>query len=395
MGPASAPLDLSAVELGEAVQRVLRLPAVADKTFLVTIGDRTVTGLVARDQMVGPWQVPVADAAVTASSFDVTTGEAMAMGERTPVALLDAAASARLAVAEAITNLASAPIARLGDVKLSANWMAAAGHPGEDARLYDAVQAVGEELCPALGIAIPVGKDSMSMRRCGRRPARRRAVTAPCRWSSPPSRRSPDVRRTLTPQLRTDMGETELLLVDLGRGRNRLGGSALAQVYGQLGDRPPDLDEPGLLRAFFAADPEAQRRRAAARLPRPLRRRPAGHAPGDGLRRRDRPGGGAAAAGRRSTGGALRRGAGRRDPGPRRGRRAGRLRPRGRGALRRASTGWDGRRRATASPCGRARPSCWRLPAPSCAAIWSETTHAHAGAARRSRLRPRGAGEPL
>ena len=250
-GPASAPFDLGRVDLAEAVRRVLRLPSVADKTFLVTIGDRTVTGLVARDQMVGPWQVPVADAAVTATSYDVTTGEAMAMGERTPVALLDAAASARLAVAEAITNLASAPVARLGNVKLSANWMAAGGHPGEDARLYEAVRAVGEELCPALGIAIPVGKDSMSMKTVWEENGERRAVTAPLSLIVTAFAPVTDVRRALTPELRRDQGETELLLVDLGRGQHRLGGSALAQVYGRLGTTPPDLDDPALLRAFF------------------------------------------------------------------------------------------------------------------------------------------------
>jgi phosphoribosylformylglycinamidine synthase len=250
--PASAPFDLSRVDLGEAVRRVLRLPAVADKTFLVTIGDRSVTGLVARDQMVGPWQVPVADAAVTATSYDVTTGEAMAMGERTPVALLDAAASARLAVAEALTNIASAPIARLGNVKLSANWMCAAGHPGEDARLYEAVRAVGEELCPALGVAIPVGKDSMSMKTVWEEGGARRAVTAPLSLIVTAFAPVTDVRRVLTPELRRDAGDTELLLVDLGRGQHRLGGSALAQVYGRLGTHPPDLDDPALLRAFFS-----------------------------------------------------------------------------------------------------------------------------------------------
>jgi len=253
VAPPSVPLRTAGILLGEALRRVLRLPTVADKTFLVTIGDRTVGGLVARDQMVGPWQVPVADAAVTASSFDAVTGEAMAMGERPPVALLDAAASARLAVAEAITNIASAPIARLGDVKLSANWMAAAGYPGEDARLYQAVRAVGEELCPALGLAIPVGKDSMSMQTVWEEPGRRRAVIAPLSLVVTAFAPVTDLRRALTPELRADAGTTELLLVDLGRGRNRLGGSALAQVYGGLGTEPPDLDDPALLRAFFAA----------------------------------------------------------------------------------------------------------------------------------------------
>jgi phosphoribosylformylglycinamidine synthase len=183
-----APFSTEAIHLAEAVRRVLRLPAVADKTFLIAIGDRTVGGLTARDQMVGPWQVPVADAAVTTTSFDVTTGEAMAMGERAPVALLDAAASARLAIAEAITNIASAPIAKLSDVKLSANWMAAAGRPGEDARLFDAVRAAGVELAPALGVAIPVGKDSLSMHTTWEERGETRSVTAHFRWSSPRSR---------------------------------------------------------------------------------------------------------------------------------------------------------------------------------------------------------------
>ncbi len=241
------------IDLREAIARVLRLPAVADKTFLITIGDRTVTGLIARDQMVGPWQVPVADAAVTATSYDTFTGEAMAMGERTPVALLDAAASVRLAVGEAITNIASAPIGDLGKIKLSANWMAPAGHPGEDARLYDAVRTAGEELAPALGIAIPVGKDSMSMSTVWREGKKGKRVTAPLSLIVSAFAPATDIRRALTPQLRTDVGETELLLVDLGAGKNRLGGSALAQVFGQLGDVPPDLDEPSLLKGFFAA----------------------------------------------------------------------------------------------------------------------------------------------
>jgi phosphoribosylformylglycinamidine synthase len=249
------PFATGAIHLAEAVRRVLRLPAVADKSFLITIGDRTVGGLVARDQMVGPWQVPVADAAVTTTSFDVTTGEAMAMGERAPVALLDAAASARLAIGEAITNIACAPIARLGDVKLSANWMAAAGCPGEDARLYDAVRTAGVELCPALGIAIPVGKDSLSMQTTWSERGAIRSVTAPLSLVVTAVAPVRDVRRVLTPELWADGddGAGELLLVDLGRGKNRLGGSALAQVYGQLGETPPDLDDPALLAGLFAA----------------------------------------------------------------------------------------------------------------------------------------------
>ena len=245
--------DLSGIELGEAARRVLQLPTVADKTFLITIGDRSVTGLVARDQMVGPWQVPVADVAVTATSFDGYTGEAMAMGERTPLALLNAAASARMAVGEAITNIAAAPIERLSDIKLSANWMAPAGHPGEDARLYDAVRAVGSELCPALGIAIPVGKDSMSMRTVWDEGGAKKSVTAPLSLIVSAFAKASDVRRVLTPELRRDLPDTELLLVDLGLGRNRLGGSALLQVFSRIGGSAPDLDQPATLSGFFAA----------------------------------------------------------------------------------------------------------------------------------------------
>jgi phosphoribosylformylglycinamidine synthase len=245
--------DAAAIDVRAALERVLRLPAVADKTFLITIGDRTVTGLVVRDQMVGPWQVPVADCAVTCTSYDATTGEAMAMGERSPVAVLDAPASARLAVAEVITNLAAAPIAALGDIKLSANWMAAAGHPGEDARLYAAVRAVGAELCPALGLAIPVGKDSMSMRTVWREGGEQKAVVAPLSLIVSGFAPVTDVRKSLTAELRTDRGACVLVLVDLGRGRTRLGASALCQVYGTIGEAPPDLDDPALLRGFFAA----------------------------------------------------------------------------------------------------------------------------------------------
>jgi phosphoribosylformylglycinamidine synthase len=240
------------VELREAALRVLSFPAVADKTFLVTIGDRSVGGLTARDQMVGPWQVPVADVAVTSSGYRGCTGEAMAMGERTPLAVLDGPASGRMAVAEAITNIAAAAIPSLGHVRLSANWMAACGEPGEDAALFDTVHAVGEQLCPALGIAIPVGKDSLSMRTRWEAPEGEQAVIAPLSLIVSAFAPVEDVRRTLTPQLRLDCGETLLMLVDLGAGRNRLGGSALAQVYGQIGSEPPDLDEPSRLAAFFA-----------------------------------------------------------------------------------------------------------------------------------------------
>jgi phosphoribosylformylglycinamidine synthase len=247
------PIDAAGIDLGEAIERVLRLPTVANKTFLISIGDRSVTGQVARDQMVGPWQVPVADCAVTASDYTGVTGEAMAIGERTPVALIDAAASGRMAVGEAITNIAAAAIGALGEVKLSANWMAAAGHPGEDARLYETVRAVGMELCPALGIAIPVGKDSMSMKTVWSGPQGQRAMTAPLSLIVSAFAPVGDVRLTLTPQLRTDQGETDLILIDLGAGKNRLGGSCLAQVYGQLGDAAADLDEPGRLKDLFAA----------------------------------------------------------------------------------------------------------------------------------------------
>ncbi|MBL0143181.1 MAG: phosphoribosylformylglycinamidine synthase [Betaproteobacteria bacterium] len=249
------PLDTSAIDLKDAARRVLRLPAVADKTFLVTIGDRSVGGMCVRDQMVGPWQVPVADCAVTTMGYGTYLGEAMAIGERTPVALIDGPASGRMAVGEAITNIAAAPIASLGDVKLSANWMCAAGHPGEDASLFDTVKAVGMELCPALGVSIPVGKDSMSMKTTWKDAVtgEAKAVTAPLSLIISAFAPVTDARRTLTPQLRTDLGATEIVLIDLGGGRNRLGGSALAQVSGQLGDVAPDLDEPAKLAAFFGA----------------------------------------------------------------------------------------------------------------------------------------------
>ncbi|QXC37138.1 phosphoribosylformylglycinamidine synthase [Aeromonas jandaei] len=246
-------LQLDGITLGEAAERVLRLPTVAEKSFLITIGDRSVTGLVNRDQMVGPWQIPVADCAVTAATYDSYHGEAMSMGERTPVALLSHAASARMAVAEALTNLAPAHIGSLKRVKLSANWMAAAGHPGEDAGLYEAVKAVGEELCPALGITIPVGKDSMSMKTRWQQDGKEQSVTSPLSLLISAFARVEDVRNTVTPQLRTDLGETDLILIDLGNGKQRLGASALAQVYRQLGDKAPDLDNPVQLKGFFNA----------------------------------------------------------------------------------------------------------------------------------------------
>ncbi|WP_217476512.1 phosphoribosylformylglycinamidine synthase [Stutzerimonas stutzeri] len=240
------------VDLTEAIDRVLHHPAVASKSFLITIGDRSITGMVARDQMVGPWQVPVADCAVTATSYDVYTGEAMAMGERTPLALLDAPASGRMAIGETLTNLAAARIDKISDIKLSANWMAAAGHPGEDARLYDTVKAVGMELCPELGITIPVGKDSMSMKTRWNDEGAEKSVTSPLSLIVSGFAPVVDIRQTLTPQLRLDKGETDLVLIDLGRGQNRMGASILAQVYGQMARQAPDVDDAEDLQAFFA-----------------------------------------------------------------------------------------------------------------------------------------------
>ncbi|AUY26218.1 MAG: phosphoribosylformylglycinamidine synthase [Mixta calida] len=238
--------------LEEAVKRVLHLPTVAEKTFLITIGDRSVTGMVARDQMVGPWQVPVANCAVTTASLDSYHGEAFSMGERAPVALLDFAASARLAVGEALTNLAATDIGALKRVKLSANWMAAAGHPGEDAGLYEAVKAVGEELCPALGLTIPVGKDSMSMKTRWQQGDEQREITAPLSLVITAFARVEDVRRTVTPQLRAEQ-DNALLLIDLGKGHNALGATALAQVFRQLGDKPADVRDVQQLAGFFNA----------------------------------------------------------------------------------------------------------------------------------------------
>lgn len=246
-------LDFAGVSVKDATERLLRLPTIAEKTFLISIGDRSVTGMVARDQMVGPWQVPVANCAVTTAALDTYHGEAMSMGERTPVALLDFAASARLAVAEAITNIAATDIGELKRIKLSANWMSAAGHPGEDAGLYAAVKAVGEELCPALEVTIPVGKDSMSMKTKWQQNGEDKAVTSPLSLVITAFARVEDVRKTVTPQLRTDKGASSLLLIDLGLGENRLGASCLAQVYKQLGQTAPDLATPDLLINFFNA----------------------------------------------------------------------------------------------------------------------------------------------
>jgi phosphoribosylformylglycinamidine synthase len=246
-------LDLTDVVLTEAVPRVLRMPSVAAKTFLIAIGDRSVGGLCSRDQMVGPWQVPVADCAVTLRDFKGYAGEAFALGERTPLAMLDAPASGRMAVAEAITNIAAADIGDISRIKLSANWMAAAGHArtGEDAALYATVKAVTVELCNALGVAIPVGKDSMSMKTVWEDAGGRREMTAPLSLIVTAFAPVDDVRRTLTPQLKTGEGPTSLLLIDLAAGRQRMGFSALAQSYNRFGDTVPDIDDPSLLKAFF------------------------------------------------------------------------------------------------------------------------------------------------
>jgi phosphoribosylformylglycinamidine synthase len=246
-------LDLANVKVNDALERVLKLPAVASKNFLITIGDRSVTGLVARDQMVGPWQVPVADCAVTLADHHGFKGEAMAMGERAPLALIDAPASGRMAVGEAITNIAAASIARIGDIKLSANWMAACGHAGEDALLYDTVEAVGMQLCPELGIAIPVGKDSLSMKTVWQDDGVTKSVTSPLSLIVTAFAPVTDAAKTCTPQLRTDHGDTDLIYIDLGKGHNRLAASALAQVYSQVGHHGPDLDDPAALKHFFYA----------------------------------------------------------------------------------------------------------------------------------------------
>ncbi len=249
----TSPIDLSDITLEQAGERVLKLPTVADKSFLITIGDRSVGAHTARDQMVGPWQVPVADCAVTTMSHEGYLGEAMAMGERTPLAVIDAPASGRMAVGEALTNVAAAAINDITDIKLSANWMAACGQPGQDAALFDTVKAVGMELCPALGLSIPVGKDSLSMRTTWKDDEGDKSVTAPVSLIVSAFAPVSDVRRTLTPQLRRDLGDTALILIDLGRGRNRLGASALAQVMQQIGDDAPDVDSADDLKSFFNA----------------------------------------------------------------------------------------------------------------------------------------------
>lgn len=249
--------DTASLDLKEAVERVLRHPTVASKSFLITIGDRSITGMVARDQMVGPWQVPVSDVAVTTTGYQGFTGEAMSMGERTPLALLDAPASGRMAIGEAITNIAGTAIGELSQVRLSANWMCATGFAGEDEKLFRTVEAVGVEVCPALGITIPVGKDSMSMRTAwseedGNNETRDKSVTAPTSLIISAFAPVTDVRKTLTPQLNPEINSS-LWLIDLGQGQDRLGGSILAQCYNQLGVSSPNLESPEILAGFFRA----------------------------------------------------------------------------------------------------------------------------------------------
>ncbi|ADE53176.1 phosphoribosylformylglycinamidine synthase [Coraliomargarita akajimensis] len=247
-----AELDVSEIQLPDAIDRVLRFPAVANKTFLITIADRTITGMVTRDQMVGPWQTPVADVAVTSTTMDTYTGESMAIGERTPLAILDAPASGRIAIGECLTNIAASNVGKIGNIKLSANWMVAAGEAGEDANLYDTVKAVGMELCPALGICIPVGKDSMSMRTSWQdSDGKDHKQVSPLSLMVTGFSSVEDVRKTATPDLKSD--DSALLLLDLGNGQNRLGGSALAQVYNQVGKTAPDLDNPEQFVGFFNA----------------------------------------------------------------------------------------------------------------------------------------------
>jgi phosphoribosylformylglycinamidine synthase len=243
--------DSSIIKLDEAIVRLLKLPTVASKNFLITIADRSVTGLVARDQMIGPWQVPVADCAISLSDYSGYQGEAMSIGEKTPLSLINAAAAARMSVGEALTNLLSAYIEDISHINLSANWMCASGFPGEDAKLYEAVKAIGMELCPKLGLTIPVGKDSMSMKSTWNENGDEKSVTAPLSLIISAFSKIPDARIQVTPLLNTKV-DSELFLIDLGLGKNRMGGSCLAQVYNQVGRTSPDLDDPTLFAKFFS-----------------------------------------------------------------------------------------------------------------------------------------------
>lgn len=242
--------DTGNIDIKDAINRVLRIPSVGSKKFLITIGDRSVGGLIARDQMVGPWQVPVSDCSVSATSFYGVTGEAMAMGERTPLATINAPASARMAIAEAITNIAAASINKLSDIKLSANWMAASGHESEDYNLFETVKAVGEEFCPALDLTIPVGKDSLSMRTIWKNGQKDRSITSPVSLIISAFAPVADINQTLTPELKAEPDST-LMFIDLSDGKTRLGGSALAQAYNELNGETPDAEDTEVLKNFF------------------------------------------------------------------------------------------------------------------------------------------------
>ena len=243
--------NLKNIELGDAINRLLNLPTIASKNFLITIADRSVTGLIARDQMIGPWQVPVADCAISLSDYEGYQGEAMSIGEKTPLSLINAASAARMSVGEALTNLLSAYIEDINHINLSANWMCASGHPGEDAKLFEAVESIGMELCPQLGLTIPVGKDSMSMKSSWKEGSKEKSVTAPLSLIISAFSKTPDARMQITPLLENELA-SELFLVDLGLGRRRMGGSSLAQVFNQIGNSTPDLDDPALFSKFFS-----------------------------------------------------------------------------------------------------------------------------------------------
>ena len=244
------PLDTSNIHLDEAINRILQLPTVASKNFLITIGDRSVTGMVARDQFVGPWQVPVADCAISIADYVGYKGEIMSLGERTPLALCDANAAARMTIGEALTNMLGGYVADIHDISLSANWMSASGHTGEDAKLFEAVKAVGMDLCPELGLTVPVGKDSMSMKSSWTEGGQDKSVTSPLSLIITAFSKTPDVRLQITPLLDTTT-DSELLLIDLGLGQNRMGGSCLAQVFNQIGNIAPNLDDSALFKRFF------------------------------------------------------------------------------------------------------------------------------------------------
>ncbi len=243
--------DASHINLGDAINRILQLPTIASKNFLITIGDRSVTGMVARDQFVGPWQVPVADCAISLADYVGYQGEIMSMGEKTPLALVDAESAARMSIGEALTNMLGGYVEDIRHISLSANWMSASGHPGEDSKLFEAVKSVGMDLCPELGLTIPVGKDSMSMRSSWVENGEDKAVTAPLSLIITAFAKTPDARRQITPLLETDEA-SELWLIDLGFGQNRMGGSCLAQVYNQVGDIAPNMDNSTIFKNFFS-----------------------------------------------------------------------------------------------------------------------------------------------